>query len=83
MFNLDEEKIEFSLGNRALVFWQGKKAENVVFFISDVLIRGIYLSLTLGTAKLKKINYYCSLPKFNPEYREFKMFLPNYAIFKA
>ena len=28
MFNLDEEKIEFALGNRALVFWQGKKAEN-------------------------------------------------------
>ena len=32
MFNLDEEKIEFALGNRALVFWQGKKADNVVFF---------------------------------------------------
>ena len=32
MFNLDEEKIEIALGNRALVFWQGKKADNVVFF---------------------------------------------------
>ena len=41
MFNLDEEKIEFALDNRALVFWQGKKAENVVIFISDVEIRGI------------------------------------------
>ena len=40
MFNLDVEKIEFTLGNRALVFWQGKKAENVVrdsqyLFVSD------------------------------------------------
>ena len=32
MYSLDEEKIEFSLGSRGdLVFWQGKKAENVVF----------------------------------------------------
>ena len=45
MFHLDDEKIEIALGNKALVFWQGKKAENVVFFISDVEIRGIYLSL--------------------------------------
>ena len=54
MFNLDEEKIEFALDNRALVFWQGKKAENVVIFISEVEIRGIYLNLTLGTAKFKQ-----------------------------
>ena len=54
MLNLYEEKKEFALGNRTLVFWQGKKAESVVgFFISDVEIRGIYLSLTLGTAKFK------------------------------
>ena len=46
MFNLDEEKIEFALGNRTLVFWQGKKAENSEFFISDVEICGLYLSLT-------------------------------------
>ena len=39
MFNIDEEKIEFALGNRALVFWKGKKAENVVFLISGVEIR--------------------------------------------
>ena len=32
MFNLDEEKLEFALGNRALVFWQGKKAEYVFYF---------------------------------------------------
>ena len=30
-----------------LFFWQGKKAENV-YLISDVGIRGIYLSLTLS-----------------------------------
>ena len=35
MFNLDEEKIEFALGNRAF-FWQGKKE------ISYVEIGGIY-----------------------------------------
>ena len=45
MFNLDEENIEFALGNRAFVFWQGKKADNVVFFNSDVETGGIYLSL--------------------------------------
>ena len=57
MFNLDEEMIEFALGNRALFFWQGKKAYNVVcFFISDIGIRGIYLSLTLGSAKFKQID---------------------------
>ena len=35
-------------------FWPGKKAENVNF-ISYVGIRGIYLSLTLGTAKFKQL----------------------------
>ena len=45
-----------ALGNRALVFWQGKKAEIVVFFISDVEIRGIHLSMTLGTAKFKQLD---------------------------
>ena len=56
MFNLDDEKIEFALGNRALFFWQGTKAENVVFLISDVEIRGIYLSLTLGASKFKQLD---------------------------
>ena len=38
MCNLDEEKIEFALGNRALVLCQGKKAENVVcfFFLTSI-----------------------------------------------
>ena len=53
VFNEEGEKKEFALGNRALVFWQGKKAKQVVLFISDVEICGTYLSLTLGTAKLK------------------------------
>ena len=53
MFNLDEEKIECALGNKEFCFWQGKKAENVLFFISYVGSRGIYLSPTHGTAKCK------------------------------
>ena len=56
MFNLDEEKIVFTFGNKALFFWQGRKAENVVFFISDAEISGIYLSPTLGTAKFKQLD---------------------------
>ena len=32
MFNLDEEKIEYALGNQELGFWQGKKDKNVVLF---------------------------------------------------
>ena len=31
MSNLDEEKIESAVGNKELGFWQGKKADNVVF----------------------------------------------------
>ena len=38
MFNLDVEKIDFTLSNSALVFWQGKKSENVVCFLSLLLI---------------------------------------------
>ena len=53
MFNLDEEKTECALGNKKLCFWQGKKAENVVFLF---LASGLYLSLTLGTAKFKQLD---------------------------
>ena len=35
-------------------FWQGKKSRDYFDFISDVGIRGIYLSLALGTAKFKQ-----------------------------
>ena len=54
MFNLDEEKIEFALCNRALVFFGRAKKPRMLCFISDVDIRGIYLSLTLRTAKFKQ-----------------------------
>ena len=56
MFNLDADKVEFALSNRALVFWQGKKAKNIVYFI--ILCRDS-LSLfapTLGTAKFKQLD---------------------------
>ena len=53
-FNQDEEKIECALGNRD--FWQDKKAEKLVVFISDVGICGIYLSLHLGTAKFELLD---------------------------
>ena len=58
MFSLDEKKIEFALGKKALVFWQGKKAKNYVFLIFNfnVEICGISLSLTLGTAKFKQLD---------------------------
>ena len=46
MFNQDEGKIEFVVGNRA-----GQESRDCFDFISDVDIRGIYLSLALGTAK--------------------------------
>ena len=32
MFNLDEEKIDFEIGKKALVLWQFKESENVIFF---------------------------------------------------
>ena len=54
MFNLHGEKIECALGNEDFCFWNGTKAENV--YISDVEIRGIYFSLTLGTAKFKQLD---------------------------
>ena len=34
MFNLHEEKVECALGNNEFCFWQGKKAENVVFLFN-------------------------------------------------
>ena len=55
MYNLDEEKIECALGTEELCFWQGKNAQ-IVFF-SDVWTRDIHLSLTIGTAKFKQLEY--------------------------
>ena len=56
MFNLDEEKLEFTLGNRAWILWHGKETENVVHFISDVEIWGIYLSLILDSSEIKQLD---------------------------
>ena len=56
MFNQDEEKIKCALENREICFWQGKKAEIVVFFIYDIRICGIYLSMALGTEKFKQLD---------------------------
>ena len=53
MFNLDEEKIECAICNKELYFWQGKKAEIIVFYFW-LEIRGIFLSLSLGTAKTQE-----------------------------
>ena len=48
MFNLDEEKIECALGNKEFCFWQGKKAENVVFlFLTSGLAAVICLWLLI------------------------------------
>ena len=54
MFNIDEEKIKFTLGNKDFVFFE--KVKNVVLFISDVGIRGIYLALTFGTVEFKQLD---------------------------
>ena len=56
MFNLDEEKIEFALGNSTLVFWQGRMPRMFFSFFSDVEFGGIYLSMTLGTAQFKQLD---------------------------
>ena len=52
MYSHVEESIECVLGNREIWFLAG----NVVFFSDDSGIRGIYLSLTLGTAKFKQLD---------------------------
>ena len=41
VFNLDEEKIEYALGNKELFFWQGKKDGEYCILIYDVGTRGI------------------------------------------
>ena len=52
MFNLEEERKECALGNKDLVL-SGQERGVCYVFIYDVGIRGIYSSLTLGTAKFK------------------------------
>ena len=51
MFNLDEEKIEYALGNKELCFWQGKKAENIVFCILYVR-RAAFICLIYLTVQI-------------------------------
>ena len=55
MFNLEKEKIFVHLATRILVFGRARKPKMFVF-IFDVGARGIYLSLTLGTAKFKELD---------------------------
>ena len=55
MFYQDEQKI-VHLETGTLDFWQDKKAEKLVVFISDYGICGIYLYLTLGTAKFELLD---------------------------
>jgi len=57
MYSLDEEKINVCLATGIYGFWQGKEADNVYLFLFFYVgIRGIYLSLTLGTAKFKQLD---------------------------
>ena len=51
--NLDEEKFECTVGNKEICFWHGKKAENAVSLF--LTLSGLFLSLTIGTAKLKQL----------------------------
>ena len=55
MFNQDEGKIECTIENREMCFGRARKSR-LFDFISDVGIRGINLSLALGTAKLKQLD---------------------------
>ena len=50
MFNLNENNKKCALSNKELCFWQCKQSENGVCLF---LTRGIYSSLTFGTAKFK------------------------------
>ena len=56
MYTLDEEKIEYALGNREIWFLAGQGSRECCIFTSDVKNRGIYLSLTLGTANFKQLD---------------------------
>ena len=53
MFNQDEGKIEYAVGNREICFWQESWAEIVVLLFLTSGIHGNYSSLALGTAKFK------------------------------
>ena len=59
IYSQDEGK-DVHLATGIFGFWQGKKAENVVCFISDVGIHRI-ICLRLYTIKFKKLDYLSSL----------------------
>ena len=69
MFNLEEEK-----KNKEVCFGRARKPR-MLCFISDVVIRGIYLSLTLGTAKFKQLVESYSLEDLSCK---LKLLSPNY-----
>ena len=61
MFNEDEGMRSLKHGD---MFLAGQESRDYFDFISDVGIRGIYLSLALGTAKFKQLDQSCSFLKF-------------------
>ena len=57
MFPLDRRKDRIRTWQQSIGILAGQESQECFFFISNVEIRGIYLSLTLGNAKiLNKIN---------------------------
>ena len=55
MFNQNERKIEFAVGNGD-IFLAGQESRDCFDVIFEVGIRGIYLSLALVTAKSKLLD---------------------------
>jgi len=55
MFNYDEGKIECAW-KQGYMFLAGQESRDCFDLISQVMIRGIYLSLALGTAKFKQLD---------------------------
>ena len=50
---------------QADMFLVGQESRDCFDFISDVGIPGIYLSLALGTAIFKQLDYLCSTSKYS------------------
>ena len=70
-YSLDEEKLECALGNRDIWFLARQENRECCIFISDVEIRGIYLSLALGTVKFKQLEINHVLCIHSPGFRNF------------
>ena len=54
MFPLDRRKDRIRTWQQSIGILAGQESQECFFFISNVEIRGIYLSLTLGNAKFKQ-----------------------------